>query len=189
MLLGTLAATMAACSADNPERYSAEADASVYDATRAHRTAIFLDNSQQQFAQQMTLSDGRKVRLWFAASGSDLMEQHYSPAHGAWTAPVVVHASDEPDPCQGIELMEQDGLVAAIADFGRWCYDGEEMRMDSVALVGTGDLTDWAVHSTTGAHRWSRVKISGGTVIWSDEDARLTWTADSGFTLTSANGG
>ena len=187
VLLGMLAATLAACAPSNtsdagePEPSSPETDSSVYDATRADRQAIFLDNSQQQFAEQITLSDGRKVRLWYAKSGSDLMEQHYSPAHDAWTAPVSLHTSDERHPCQGIDLVEEGGVVAALAHFGLWCFDGEEMRMDSLALVGTGDLTDWAAHSTTGAHRWNRVGIGGGTVTWTDEDARLTWTVGSGF--------
>ncbi len=56
--------------------------------------------------------------------GKGLVEQHYSPRAKAWTEPKVIYRT-KTDACQGIHLRTKNGTVAAIADFGSYCYDGE----------------------------------------------------------------
>lgn len=187
LLLGVVAAGATSCSDDEPgSSYSAEDDTSVYDSEKAGRDAIF-ERDPSHFAGRITLADGRKIRMWYAEAdggrkdaGIDLMEQHYSPVHDAWTRPVSIYTSEEPHPCQGIELTEEDGVVAGIADFGLWCYDGEPPE-DSLGLVASGDLTEWQVHSTPGFDGWTRMKIDGDHITWTAEDVQLDWTPDDGF--------
>lgn len=170
--------------ADGPATaYDPARDTSVYD--DAPSTETFDDAFREDYETQVSLPDGRKVRLWYSASGDRLLEQHYSPREGAWTTPVVLHRSEEPDPCQGIEVTEEDGVVAVIADFGLYCYDGDPPS-DSLALAATGDLTTWDVDSALGFDGWQAMTIEpaadGPLVTWDGPDGTsLTWTAASGF--------
>lgn len=115
-----------------------------------------------------------------AGDGSRLMEQHRAAGGDRWTDPQVVSEPGDEDPCQGIELVEDDGLVAVIADLGAYCYDGEP-PMSSVAAVGTGDLTAWDVHVTRGFDGWTEVVPTDDGFRWTGGDAELTWTLGDGF--------
>ncbi|QZY28721.1 hypothetical protein [Nocardioides coralli] len=173
-----LLALTAGCGGDTPGAYDARADSSVYDHAAADDS--FDLDFRHQFEEQATLSDGRKVRLWFARSGDRLLEQHYSPDEQAWTEPQVVFVSDESHPCQGIDIVEENGIVAAIADFGLWCHEGEP-PMQSLAAVSTGDLTEWDVDVVEGFDGWTSLTMDDEQVRWTGHGRSLSWTSDGGF--------
>ena len=79
--------------------------------------------SPSPYNAQVELDDGRRWP-WHYRRGKGLVEQHYSPRAKAWTKPTVIRRT-RTDACQGIELRTSAGTVAAIADFGAYCYDGE----------------------------------------------------------------
>lgn len=160
-------------------RYDPGSDRSEY--TEAEPSEESFDPSWRgTYASSLSLDDGRKVRLWYSRDGHELKEQHYSPEHDAWTAPAVRHTSEQPDPCQGIHLAAEGDLVAVIADFGMYCYDGEPPS-DSVAAVSYGDLTEWEVHSTPGFDGWAELTVVDGTVSWSGPGPDLAWDPRDGF--------
>lgn len=158
--------------------YDPDRDTSVYDEAKSSET--FDETWRDPYEEQVSLPDGRDVRIWYSEDGSSLMEQHRAAGDGAWTEPATLLESDEPDPCQGITLTEEDGVVAVIADFGVYCYDGDPPSA-SVAAVGTGDLTEWDVHVTRGFDGWTEMKIAGGGVTWTGSGEELTWSAGDGF--------
>ncbi|NYG53939.1 hypothetical protein [Nocardioides perillae] len=158
--------------------YDPDSDRSTYDDVRA--SASYDEDYPDDFRVESALPDGRKVRVWVSTNGDALLEQHYSPDADAWTGPATIYTSDEPDPCQGITLTEENGIVAVTADFGLYCEDGEPPQ-DSVAAVATGDLTEWETHSTEGFDGWERLTITGTRVEWSRGSRSLTWEPGDGF--------
>lgn len=173
-----VALAAAGCTTGDSGSFDPGDDTSVYDDARA--TESFDPDFAEDYEQQASLPDGRKIRLWYSESGDRLLEQHYSPDEDAWTTPQVVVRSTEPHPCQGIDIVEEDGVVAVIADFGIWCYDGEPPEQ-SVAAVTTGDLTEWAVDVTDGFDGWSRVTVAEQRVEWQGPGRSLAWTPGDGF--------
>ncbi|MBK3574460.1 hypothetical protein JHN63_11655 [Streptomyces sp. MBT65] len=127
----------------------------------------------------MTLDDGRRVALHYRR-GKGLVEQHYSPRAKAWTAPKVIYRT-RTDACQGIQLRTKKGTVAAIADFGSYCYDGEPPT-ESIAAVGISGLTDWSVNVTKNFDGWERATVSedGQRVVFG-RDTTLKWSRTEGF--------
>lgn len=180
-------ALLAGCGSDSRPAHEASydplRDTSVYNDAKSGE--MFDEYRWDHYASQAWLPDGRRLYLWYSQDGSKLMEQHYSPTEGAWTEPRALYTSEEQDPCQGITIVEEHGIVALNADFGLYCYDGEP-PMDSVALVSTGDLTKWATHSTKGFDGWETVRISPeGTVEWRAGSQALSWTEAKGFSSPS----
>lgn len=155
-------------------------DTSTYDDVRA--TASFDRRFREDYETLLELPDGRAVLLRYGPGGDTLLEQHYSPEQDAWTRPVVLVESTEPDPCQGIDLVtDGDGLVAATADFALYCYDGEPPQQ-SLALAADGDLAEWDVDSTEGFDGWTDLGAADGTATWTGgQGERLTWSAADGF--------
>lgn len=156
--------------------YDPAEDTSTYDSPRSDD--VF--NDDKDYEQTLELADGRTVRMFYSGSGDRLMEQHRAAGGGRWTAPQVVAEPGDDDPCQGIELVEDDGRVAVIADFGGYCYDGEP-PMSSIAAVGLGDLTDWQVHVTPEIDGWTKVVPADDGFRWTGSGLELTWSADDGF--------
>lgn len=154
--------------------YNPETDSSQYTEDYANPEPFGGDNADL-YTTRHTLNDGRKVAMWYSEGGTELMEQHYSPDADGWTAPQAIYTSDEPDPCQGIDIVDEDGIVAVIADFGGFCYDGEP-PMESLAIVGTGDLTEWQVDMTPGFDGWEQVTLTDGKAEWKRGDKVLTWS-------------
>lgn len=166
------------CTTGGVRSYHPEDDTSVYDDELA--TLTFDDFPYRYYEEQMRLSDGRTIRLFYSRSGDRLMEQHYSPSQDAWTSPRILLRSTEPDPCQGIDIVERDGVVAVIAWFGKFCYAGEPPDQ-SVAAVTTGDLTRWELHVTDDWDGWSKVSVRDQRVAWTGGQRSLSWTAENGF--------
>ena len=125
------------------------------------------------------LDDGRRVALHYLR-GKGLVEQHYSPRAKAWTAPKVIYRT-KTDACQGIQLRTRNGTVAAIADFGSYCYDGEPPT-ESIAAVGTGALTEWSVNVTKDFDGWEQATVSSdGQQVVFGSDTTLRWSRADGF--------
>lgn len=177
---GVVLAMVSGCGGDALSvGYDRSSDTSEYKTVRSQEA--FGGEWPEDYQQSAVLADGRKVFLWYSRGGSKLMEQHYSPLAKAWTSPHVVHVSGEADPCQGIEIVERDGVVAVIADFGTYCYDGEPPS-DSLAVVSAGDLTDWKVDATPGFDGWAEVAVNDAdTVTWRGSGESLTWSPSEGF--------
>ncbi|WP_328550873.1 MULTISPECIES: hypothetical protein [unclassified Streptomyces] len=135
--------------------------------------------SPSPYNAQVKLDDGRRVAMHYRR-GEGLVEQHYSPRAKAWTKPTVIHRT-RTDACQGIELRTSAGTVAAIADFGAYCYDGEPPT-ESLAAVGTGSLTTWDVDIKKDFDGWERVSVSddGSRVVFG-RDVTLRWNRADGF--------
>nr|WP_174553109.1 hypothetical protein [Herbidospora sakaeratensis] len=135
-------------------------------------------------SEELTLPDGRRVAMRYEA-GRGLSEQHYDPETGAWSHPRLVYGT-ETDPCQSIRLKEDEGTVTAIANFGRYCSDGEPPT-ESIAAVAVGDLKKWEHHLTRKFDGWARATVSdGGRKVTFVRNAthvrvRLVWTASEGF--------
>ncbi|WP_103954535.1 hypothetical protein [Nonomuraea solani] len=130
------------------------------------------------FNAEVELADGRRVAMHYRR-GKGLFEQHYSPRARRWTEPRLVYRT-KTEACQGIELRAFDGTVAAIADFGRYCADGEP-PMESIAAVGTGDLSTWDHHLTRSFDGWEKISGRAGTVTFERGSSSLRWTRNGGF--------
>jgi hypothetical protein len=104
------------------------------------------------------LPDGRKVEIRYVTK-KGLGERHFDPKTEKWSATKLIYKT-ETHPCQGIELTDADGTVAATAAFGLFCYDGEPPEY-SVAAVGTGELTEWETYRQGHSEYWSTVQIAG----------------------------
>lgn len=130
------------------------------------------------FQAEITLEDGRGVAMHYR-KGKGLYEQHRGPQ--GWSKPHLIYAT-KAEACQGIELKAGGGTVTAIADFGKYCADGEP-PMESIAAVGVGDLSSWDHHLTRSFDGWERAKITeGGRKVTFERGAtRLVWTSTSGF--------
>ncbi|WP_406118522.1 hypothetical protein [Streptomyces sp. NBC_00989] len=156
----------------------ASPDSSVYSA-ELEKSDLEWSGSPSPYNAQVKLADGRRVALHYL-SGKGLVEQHYSPRAKAWTEPKVIYRT-KTDACQGIELRAKNGTVAAIADFGTYCYDGEPPT-ESIAAIGTSSLTEWNVNVTKNFDGWERASVSddGQQVVFT-ADSTLRWSRAGGF--------
>lgn len=180
VVAGVVAAALAGCcpEPDDDERaHDPAKDTSVYDSGLL--TGSFDQPDASAYEQHLALADGRRIRVWISRAGDRLVEQHYSPTEDAWTAPATIFASPEPDPCQGLEIVQEDGIVAVAAAFGRFCYLGEDVARPVVA-VATGDLTDWETHLPVAEGEVITID-HGGTVTWAGPGGMTTWTRGDGF--------
>ncbi len=157
---------------------SASSDSSVYTA-ELEKSDLPWSGSPSPYNAVANLDDGRRVALHYLR-GRGLVEQHYSPLAKAWTEPKVIYRT-KTDACQGIHLRTKNGTVAAIADFGSYCYDGEPPT-ESIAAVGAGSLTEWSVNVTKDFDGWERATVSddGQRVVFG-RDTTLRWTRVGGF--------
>ncbi|WP_198169409.1 hypothetical protein [Herbidospora daliensis] len=138
-------------------------------------------------SEELALPDGRRVAMRYE-SGRGLFEQHFDPKTGAWSRSRLVYKT-KTDPCQSIKLQEKSGTVTAIANFGRYCSDGEPPT-ESIAAVAVEDLSEWRHHLTRKFDGWARAAVSdGGRKVTFVRNAthvraRLVWTASEGFSDT-----
>jgi len=109
-------------------------DSSTY-TSELQKSDLPWSGSPSPYDAEVRLDDGRRVAMHYRR-GQGLVEQHYSPRAKAWTHAVVIHRT-ELDACQGIELRANGGTVAAIADFGPYCYDGEPPAVSTASPSGT----------------------------------------------------
>ncbi|WP_204072820.1 hypothetical protein [Planotetraspora phitsanulokensis] len=136
------------------------------------------------FEGEVRLADGRRVAMHYRR-GEGLFEQHYNPRAGEWTNPRLIYGT-KTDACQRIKLQARGGTVTVIANFGRYCADGEPPT-ESIAAVGLGNLRRWDHHLTKNFDGWKRASIADdgrkatfvrtSTVVQST----LVWTATGGF--------
>ncbi|MEU5293225.1 hypothetical protein ACPESV_43780 [Streptomyces umbrinus] len=141
--------------------------------------------SHARFVEEIEWADGRRVGMYYAAKRG-LMEQHQDTAGGAWSKPRLVYATKS-DPCQSIILKAFDGgTVAAIANWGPYCSDGEP-PMESIAAVGTKNLSKWDTKLKESFDGWAKVEASDGaerlTFTRSSTEwlTRLRWSRTDGF--------
>ncbi|MCK1795575.1 hypothetical protein MTQ01_06040 [Streptomyces sp. XM4193] len=136
------------------------------------------------YESTLELSDGGRVHVRLV-EGTGVQERHRAAGAQEWSSWKTLYKSKE-DRCQGVELEEVNGTVSLIADFGLYCSDGEPPQ-ESVAAVGTGDLTKWAVDMTEGFDGWQDVSIrdDGSKVLFiNDTDSglyTLGWDIVDGF--------
>ncbi|MFH0179697.1 hypothetical protein [Streptomyces cacaoi] len=138
-----------------------------------------------RFDAEIGLPDGRRVGMAYV-EGRGLVERHRDADTGVWSAPRVVYATAT-DRCQSLTLKVFDGTtVAVIADWGDYCYDGEP-PMESLAAVGTVDLTRWDTKLTRNFDGWSKVAPAGGSgdLVFTRSSTewltRLRWSGTEGF--------
>ncbi|WP_052708476.1 hypothetical protein [Streptomyces sp. WMMB 714] len=110
------------------------------------------------FQSTLELSDGRKVHVRLV-EGTGAQERHTTAGSEKWSEWQTLYET-ESDRCQGVDLQEKDGTVSLIADFGRFCYDGEPPT-ESLAGVGTEDLTDWDIDVAEDFDGWEDSSITG----------------------------
>ncbi|MFG2573976.1 hypothetical protein [Streptomyces sp. NPDC048481] len=136
-----------------------------------------------RFDAEITLSDGRHVGVAYVA-GRGLAERHRS-ATGEWSPPHLVYTT-RTDRCGSVVLKAFGDTVTVIADWGDYCYDGEPPT-ESVAAVGTNDLTHWDTHLTADFDGWTKVHAAGdaqGLLFTRDStesSTRLRWSRADGF--------
>jgi hypothetical protein len=132
----------------------------------------------------LELGDGRKVHARLV-KGTGVQERHQAAGGGEWSKWKTLYKT-KTDLCQGVDLAEREGTVTLIADFGLYCSDGEPPT-ESVAGVGTGDLTDWDIDVTEDFDGWQDTSINddGSRVVFLyDSDAglyTLRWERSEGF--------
>ncbi len=137
-----------------------------------------------RFQDELTLPDGRRVAMQYKR-GRGLFEQHYDPGTGTWSHPRLIYGT-KTDPCQSIKLQAKSGTATAIANFGRYCADGEPPT-ESIAAVAVGDLAAWDHHLTRKFDGWARATVTddGRRVTFvrnaTHVRARLVWTSAGGF--------
>ncbi|MER5193902.1 hypothetical protein ACWD3J_11250 [Streptomyces sp. NPDC002755] len=137
-----------------------------------------------RFDAEIGLPDGRRVGMAYV-EGRGLVERHRDADSGAWSAPRVLYTTAT-DRCQSLTLKAFDGTVAVIADWGDYCYDGEP-PMESLAAVGTADLTRWDTKLTRSFDGWSKVASVGGSgdLVFTrgstESLTRLRWSGTDGF--------
>jgi hypothetical protein len=157
---------------------SASPDSSVYTA-ELEKSDLSWSGSPSPYNAVLKLDDGRRVAMHYL-SGKGLVEQHYSPRAKAWTEPKVIYRT-KTDACQGIELRAKNGTVAAIADFGSYCYDGEPPT-ESIAAVGVNSLTEWSINVTKNFDGWERASVSDdGQQVVFGRGTTLRWSRADGF--------
>lgn len=137
-----------------------------------------------RFDEEIELADGRRVGVSYAA-GRGLLEQHRDAGARGWSEPRLVYRTAS-DPCQGITLKAFDGTVAIVADWGHYCADGEPPT-ESIAAVGTGDLSRWDTKLTKDFDGWTKVAAPQDsrhlrfTRVSTERLTRLQWSRTKGF--------
>lgn len=86
-------------------------------------------------AEVVELDDGRRVATYYE-QGRGLVEQHYSAQARAWSKPQLLYMT-QTDPCASITLKNFGGTVAVIANFARFCTDGEPPSELIAAVAST----------------------------------------------------
>ncbi|TMR34095.1 hypothetical protein ETD85_18085 [Nonomuraea zeae] len=126
------------------------------------------------------LDDGRRVAMHYRR-GKGLYEQHSSGQAGGWTEPRLIYGT-KTEACQGIHLRAFGGTVAAIADFGQYCSDGEP-PMESVAAVAAGNLRSWDLNLRRSFDGWERVSAGedGTEITFRRGSSTLVWRRSGGF--------
>ncbi|MFE7764383.1 hypothetical protein [Streptomyces sp. NPDC057438] len=143
------------------------------------RSDLPWSGGRSPYNAEVRLDDGRRVAMYYLRD-KGLAEQHYSPRAKAWTEAALIHRT-EADACQGIELRARGGTVAAIADFGPYCYDGEPPAA-SIAAVGVDSFTRWDVNVTKDFDGWERVSVSDdGSEVVFKRGTTLRWSRADGF--------
>jgi hypothetical protein len=136
------------------------------------------------YESALELSDGRQVHVRLV-KGTGVQERHRAAGGGKWSRWKTLYKT-RTDLCQGVDLAEREGTVSLIADFGLYCSDGEPPT-ESVAGVGTGDLTDWDIDITKDFDGWEDASINddGSRVVFLyDSDSglySLRWERSEGF--------
>lgn len=132
---------------------------------------------------RIELKDKSRVFLKYEAK-KGLIERHRTEK-GDWSAPKLIYAT-KTDSCQGIDARAHGRTVTVTADWASYCSDGEPPN-ESLAAVGTGDLTEWDTDLTEGMDGWPPAKIyNGGDEArfvekrW-DGTTTLTWKKGAGF--------
>ncbi|MEO3814264.1 hypothetical protein ABGB17_35145 [Sphaerisporangium sp. B11E5] len=150
------------------------------DAREPRRSDISWNGGGDPFNALVVLKDGRRVAMHYRR-GEGLYEQHSDSQAEGWTRPRLIYGT-KTEACQGVHLRAFGGTVTAIADFGRYCADGEP-PMESIAAVGVGDLSRWDHHLTRSFDGWGRVSSSDGgkTVTFRRNSFTLRWSRDGGF--------
>lgn len=113
--------------------------------------------ADDDYQSTLKLSDGRKVQVKLV-KGTGVRERHTTADSTEWSAWKTLYKS-KADLCQGVGLEEKNGTVSLIADFGLYCSDGEPPQ-ESVAGVGTGNLTKWDINMTEGFDGWQDTSIT-----------------------------
>ncbi|MFF1449979.1 hypothetical protein ACFVYF_17835 [Streptomyces sp. NPDC058274] len=132
----------------------------------------------------ITLPGGRKVEVRYV-DGKGLGERHYDPRTKKWSKTQLIYTTKS-DACQGIELAAADGTVAAIADFGPYCDDGEPPQ-ESIAAVGTGRFTAWETNLQKSFDGWDTANVAKGgasaSFVQTSEETieTLRWSKKGGF--------
>ncbi|WP_263165632.1 hypothetical protein [Streptomyces sp. SCSIO ZS0520] len=140
--------------------------------------------AQDDYQSTLTLGDGRKVTVRLV-KGTGVQERHQAAGATKWSAWHTLYKT-KTDLCQGVDLAEVNGTVSLIADFGLYCSDGEPPT-ESVAGVGTGELTDWDIDITKDFDGWGDTSLNddGSRVLFVyDSDAGLyylRWEQSEGF--------
>ena len=113
--------------------------------------------AEGRYKAVIELPDGRKVEIRFVKR-KGLGERHFDPQAKKWSRTNLIHRT-ESDPCQDIRLSAHGGTVAATADFGLFCYDGEPPQK-SIAAVGTGEFTQWATNRHDRSDGWEQMRVA-----------------------------
>lgn len=151
-------------------------------ASPRHESAA--EAADDDYESTLELSDGGKVHVRLV-KGTGVQERHQAAGGGDWSKWKTLYKT-ETDLCQGVDLAEREGTVSLIADFGLYCSDGEPPT-ESVAGVGTGDLTDWDIDVTEDFDGWQDTSINddGSRVVFLyDSDSglyTLRWEQSAGF--------
>ncbi|WP_216093844.1 hypothetical protein [Streptomyces abyssalis] len=140
--------------------------------------------ADDDYESKLELGDGRKVHVRLV-KGTGVQERHKAAGGGKWSKWKTLYKT-RTDLCQGVGLAEREGTVSLIADFGLYCSDGEPPT-ESVAGVGTGDLTEWDIDVTEDFDGWDDTSINddGSRVVFLyDSDSglyTLRWERSEGF--------
>ncbi|RAJ70323.1 hypothetical protein K378_01488 [Streptomyces sp. Amel2xB2] len=125
--------------------------------------------ADDDYQSTLTLGDGRKVHVRLV-KGTGVQERHTASGGAGWSKWKTLYKT-KTDLCQGVGLEEREGTVSLTADFGLYCYDGEPPT-ESVAGVGTGDLSKWDIDVTDDFDGWQDTSIN-------DDGSRVTFLYDS----------
>ncbi|WP_328540269.1 hypothetical protein [Streptomyces sp. NBC_00344] len=137
-----------------------------------------------RFDAEIALDNGGRAGMYYAA-GRGLMEQHLDAGATRWSSPHLVHRTGA-DPCLSVTLKRFRGVVAAIANWGPYCADGEPPT-ESIAAVGSMGLSKWDTEVTKDFDGWEKVTASDGqreltfTNASTESVTRLRWNRAVGF--------
>ncbi|MFD6290331.1 hypothetical protein [Streptomyces sp. NPDC060205] len=140
--------------------------------------------SHARFVEDVPWGDGGRLGMYYTA-GRGLMEQHQDTAGGPWSRPRLVYAT-EGDACRSITLKVFRDTVAAMANWGVYCADGEPPT-ESVAAVGTRSLATWDTRATEDFDGWEKAAPVAGTedLLFTRSSTewltRLRWSPTGGF--------